>query len=151
MQQLLHVFNPEDGVLAEWNSSKENLAFILLEVETICMENTHLVPAIDAIVFMAHLFRNEQILLSLTTMRQASPQNHSLCWGEMEELRVQEWLPVQACDLLKSLKVVLLVCSMLVHNEHLFAEPGQDEAKVELTNHIHASKIALLEDALELR
>ncbi len=64
---------------------------------------------------------------------------------------VQEWLPVQPCDLLKSLEIVLLICSMLVHNEHLFAEPGQDKAKIELTNDLHACEVTLLEDALELR
>lgn len=52
--------------------------------------------------------------------------------------------------MLQAFKVVFLVSSMLVYDEEIAAKPCQDEAEVELPYHLHAGKVLLLEDPLEL-
>ena len=65
-------------------------------------------------------------------------------------LRVQQRLPVQCGGCSQPLKVVLLIRRMLVHNEQVLPQPGNDEAKLELANDAHAQEVGLVEHTCQL-
>mmetsp|Transcript_4416 Transcript_4416/g.16868 ORF Transcript_4416/g.16868 Transcript_4416/m.16868 type:complete len:216 (+) Transcript_4416:352-999(+) len=72
-----------------------------------------------------------------------------LARGQVERNRVYERLPRQCRCALQALKVVNLVARVLVDDEQVVAEHGEDETKIELAHDSHFGEIGFVEHALK--
>eukprot|EP00215_Chloropicon_roscoffensis_P009649 CAMPEP_0196637970 /NCGR_PEP_ID=MMETSP1085-20130531/850_1 /TAXON_ID=41879 ORGANISM="Pycnococcus sp, Strain CCMP1998" /NCGR_SAMPLE_ID=MMETSP1085 /ASSEMBLY_ACC=CAM_ASM_000807 /LENGTH=264 /DNA_ID=CAMNT_0041966609 /DNA_START=3 /DNA_END=795 /DNA_ORIENTATION=- len=70
--------------------------------------------------------------------------------GHLQRDGVNQRLPVELGVGLEALKVENLVRGVLVHDEDVPAQPANEEAQVELANHVHPLEVSLVEDPPEL-
>jgi hypothetical protein len=62
---------------------------------------------------------------------------------QFERLGLNQPLALDDCVALEALKIVLLICGVLVHDEEIVALPADDETEVELPNHLKGERLQL--------
>ena len=77
------------------------------------------------------------------------PHGLLLRGGQVQARGFDQGLLVQRRLALQLLEVENLVARVLVHDEQVRAERGEDEPEVELADHAHLREIRLAEDAFE--